>query len=334
MDVPLDPGPMLRSLVVHAIPGVEVVDEHAGTVRRAVRLAAGPTTVEAHLGRDRVRIRALDGTPSADELTALARRWFGLADDVAAVGTHLAADPLLAPLVAQRPALRILGHPDGFEAAVQTVLGQQVSLAAARTFTGRFAAAFGTPGPSGLTLFPAPEAVAARSADEVQAAARVTGARARTIVALAQACADGLVLAPGVDPVRTRADLLGLPGVGPWTVEYLALRVLGDRDAFPAGDVVLRRVLDLPDTRAVAAAGAPWSPVRAFAAQHLWTVATSPVREVREDDDDRHVRDSAQGRPTHGAADRLTTGRSRSRDGRASVPRRSPGSPPAGSSAP
>ncbi|RHA44231.1 DNA-3-methyladenine glycosylase 2 family protein [Cellulomonas rhizosphaerae] len=277
VDVPLDPGPLLGSLRAHAVPGVEEVDVDAGTVRRAVRLADGPTVVEARLAADRVEIRVIEGSASDDELAALATRWFGLADDVAAVGRHFADDPVLAPLVAARPRLRILGHPDGFEAAVQTVLGQQVSLAAARTFTGRFAAAFGMPGPGGFTVFPTPSAVVGRDADEVQAAVRVTGARARTLVALARACADGLDLAPGIDLADVRARLLALPGIGPWTVEYLALRVLGDRDAFPAGDLVLRRALDVPDTRAVDEAGRPWAPLRAFAAQHLWTVTAYPA---------------------------------------------------------
>lgn len=277
MDAPLDPGPLLYSLRVHAVPGVEEVDVGSGTVRRAVRLAAGTALVEARLTPDGVEIRAIEGTATDDELDSLATRWFGLADDVAAVGRHFADDPVLAPLVTARPRLRILGHPDGFEAAVQTVLGQQVSLAAARTFTGRFAAAFGAPGPGGYTVFPAPNDVVGRDADEVQAAVRVTGARARTLVALAQACAAGLTLAPGVDLADARARLLALPGIGPWTVEYLALRVLGDRDAFPAGDLVLRRALDLPDTRAVDEAGRPWAPLRAFAAQHLWTVTAYPA---------------------------------------------------------
>ncbi|ROS31298.1 DNA-3-methyladenine glycosylase II [Cellulomonas sp. PhB150] len=277
VDVPLDPGPLLGSLRAHAIPGVEDVDVDAGTVRRTVRLATGPAVVEATLAPDSVQVRVVAGSASDDDLTALAERWFGLADDVAAVGRHFADDPVLSPLVAARPRLRILGHPDGFEAAVQTVLGQQVSLAAARTFTGRFAAAFGTPGPGASTVFPTPADVVGRDADEVQAAVRVTGARARTLVALARACADGLALAPGVDLADARARLLALPGIGPWTVEYLALRVLGDRDAFPAGDLVLRRALDVPDTRAVDEAARAWSPLRAFAAQHLWTVTAYPV---------------------------------------------------------
>jgi AraC family transcriptional regulator, regulatory protein of adaptative response / DNA-3-methyladenine glycosylase II len=262
---------MLASFVAHAIPGVEFVDLAARTVRRAVRLSAGPAVVEAHVSTERVQLAVDHGIADDGELASLADRWFGLADDLDAVGRHFAADPVLGRLVRERPHLRIPGHPDGFEAAVQTVLGQQVSLAAARTFTGRFAAAFGSAGPGSLTLFPAPKDVVDLTTEQVQAAVRVTRARARTLVGLARACADGPVLAPGVDSGDARARLLAVPGIGPWTVEYLALRVLADRDAFPAGDLVLRRALGTEDIRAVSAASTRWSPLRAFAAQHLWT---------------------------------------------------------------
>jgi len=275
MDVALDPGPILGSLVAHAVPGVEVVDASAGTVRRAVRFSTGPAVVEVRVGTDRVVVDA-PGAPGA-EVAALVERWFGLRDDLAEVRAHLCRDARLAPLVAARPHLRVLGHPDGFEAAVQTVLGQQVSLAAARTFTGRFAAAYGEPGPGGLTLFPTPAAVAGRSPDELQAAVRVTHARARTLASLAEACADGLELRPGADHADVRARLLALPGIGPWTVDYLALRVLGDRDAFPSGDLVLRRALGVDHARDVVAAGTAWAPLRAFAAQHLWTATAYAI---------------------------------------------------------
>ncbi|MDM7831834.1 DNA-3-methyladenine glycosylase family protein [Cellulomonas edaphi] len=270
MDVPFEPGPMLASFVAHAVPGVEVVDREHGSIRRVVRLSSGPVVVEARLADDFVSLRSVHGTASDDELADLATRWFGLADDLDQVSRHFERDPLIGPLVRARPRMRIPGHPDGFEAAVQTVLGQQVSLAAARTFTGRFAAAFGSAGPEGLTMFPTPQQVVGRGAEEVQATVRVTHARARTLVSLARACADGLDLAHDVDHADTRARLLALPGIGPWTVEYLALRVLADRDAFPSADLVLRQAIGVADASAVTAAGRAWAPLRAFAAQHLW----------------------------------------------------------------
>jgi len=258
---PFDPAPALASLVAHAVPGVEVVD--GSTVRRVV----DGDVVTATLAQDRVDLTASPGT--GVDLHELADAWFGLADDLDAVRDAFARDEVLGPLVGARPALRILGHPDGFEAAVTTVLGQQVSLAAARTFGGRLAAAYGAPGPDGLTVYPSPATLASVDPAELQAVVRITHARARTLHALAQACADGLVLAPGATDVRPR--LLALPGIGPWTVDYLALRVLADRDAMPVGDLVLRRALGVPTDRDVARLAEPWRPWRAFAAVHLWT---------------------------------------------------------------
>ncbi|MET0789080.1 MAG: AlkA N-terminal domain-containing protein [Cellulomonas sp.] len=257
---PFDPAPALASLAAHAVPGVEVVE--GGTVRRVV----GGAAVTATLSQDRVVLVA-DG--AGVDLAALADTWFGLADDLGTVQESFARDPVLGPLVRARPGLRILGHPDGFEAAVTTVLGQQVSLAAARTFGGRLAAAYGTPGPDGLTVYPSAAALADVDPVELQAVVRITHSRARTLHAVARACADGLVLAPGATEVRER--LLALPGIGPWTADYLALRVLGDRDALPVGDLVLRRALGVGTPAEVARLAEPWRPWRAFAAVHLWT---------------------------------------------------------------
>lgn len=260
---PFDPAPALASLVAHAVPGVESVD--AGTVTRVVLLGDEPALVEATLGPDRVALRSTAGTEA--DLAALGASWFGLADDVDAVRARFEDDTVLGPLVRARPRLRILGHPDGFEAAVTTVLGQQVSLAAARTFGGRLAAAYGEPGPGGLISYPTPDRLAAVDPVELQSVVRITHSRARTLHALAQACADGLRLRePGA-----REHLLALPGIGPWTADYLALRVLGDRDAMPVGDLVLRRALGVGSAADVTRLAERWQPLRAYAAVHLWT---------------------------------------------------------------
>jgi len=271
---PFDPGPTIASLVVHAVPGVEEVTTHApdhATVRRLVRIegSTAPVVLEARLSPDAVEVR---GDAPDDELARLARRWFGLDDDLEDVGRALDADPVVGPLLRARPRLRILGHVDGFEAAVQTVLGQQVSLAAARVFTGRVAAAYGTPGADGLLAFPGPARLAAVDPTELQATVRVPHARARTVVALAAMLADAEPLAPGADLDGARRRLLAVPGIGPWTVEYLALRVLADRDALPAGDLVLRRGLGV-EAREVLGATEGWRPWRAFGVQHVWTRA-------------------------------------------------------------
>ncbi|QIK84870.1 DNA-3-methyladenine glycosylase 2 family protein [Sanguibacter sp. HDW7] len=200
-------------------------------------------------------------------LAATVTRWFRLDDDTRPAEARLAADPLLAPLVAARPGLRPLGHPEPFEAAVTAVLGQQVSLAAARTFAGRLVDAFGSPGPAGLRAFPDAGTLASVPVDELRAALGVTGARARTLAGLALAVAGGLDLR-----AAGREELLALPGVGPWTADVLALR-LGADDVVCAGDLVLRRTLDLPDTRAVERRAEAWTPYRSTALWHLWAAA-------------------------------------------------------------
>ncbi|WP_243789733.1 DNA-3-methyladenine glycosylase [Saccharopolyspora gloriosae] len=262
----------MASLAAHAVPGAERVDRDARTVTRLLKLPGGPTEVTATLADDHVELAADFAT--ADDVAVAARvtrHRLDLDADVERIDAVLAADSSLRPLVHARPGLRVIGHVDGFEAAISTVLGQQVSLAAARTFTGRLIAAYGTPHPCGLTEFPGPGVLAGVAGEELRAAVGITRARTRTLHALAEAFADGLVLHPGGDTERQRRELLALPGIGPWTVEYLALRAFGDRDACPAGDLVLRRALGA-DTAAEAHARAhAWSPYRAYGVFHLWT---------------------------------------------------------------
>jgi AraC family transcriptional regulator of adaptative response / DNA-3-methyladenine glycosylase II len=205
------------------------------------------------------------------------RRLFDLDADPQAIAAALAADEALAPLVAARPGLRVPGAYDGFELAVRAVIGQQVSVPAASTLTGRLAARHGTrldgaAGPAGplSMLFPRP----ADLADADLAGLGLTTARQATLRALAAACAAGrLNLDPGADPEETAARLAELPGVGPWTVAYILMRT-GDPDAFPGSDLGLRRAmqrLGLEPGRAD-----QWRPWRAYAALHLWASLAGP----------------------------------------------------------
>jgi AraC family transcriptional regulator, regulatory protein of adaptative response / DNA-3-methyladenine glycosylase II len=271
---PFEHEPALAVLASHAVAGCEVVDVSAGTHRRLVAGASGPVAVTVRLDRTTVAL-VVESDDDADVQAAVrtVRTYLDLDRDPAQVVEALGADPVVGSLVRARPGLRVIGHPDGFEAGTMTILGQQVSLAAARTFVARLAAAYGSAGPGGLRLFPSPEALAALTPAEIQAAVRVTGARARTLHAFATAYADGLRLDPDGDHADVRRRLLALPGVGPWTVEYLAVRLLRDADAFPAGDLVLRRALGVNDARAAAELAAAWSPFRAYALFHLWTEA-------------------------------------------------------------
>lgn len=289
VDEPLDAASMIGSLALHAIPGVEVADRAAGTHRRLLPTEHGPRAVTVTISAHAVLVDIDDqghsdnGDPA--ELIRFVRRWLDLDADLAAVRTVLGDDSVIGPLLGARPGLRIIGYPDGFEAAVMTVLGQQVSLAACRTFGGRVAEARGSDGPGGLRLFPDPERLAALTPDELQQGIRVTGARARTVQALAEACADGLQIAPENDHTDIRRRLLALPGIGPWTADYLAVRALGDRNAFTPGDLVLRRALGGISAKDAAARAESWSPYRAYALCHLWAsdplLAALPVAERR-----------------------------------------------------
>ncbi|WP_448072430.1 DNA-3-methyladenine glycosylase family protein [Georgenia yuyongxinii] len=270
---PFDVAGLLGALAAHALPGAERHDAGAATHARTVPASHGPATVTVRLTGSHVDAVVEAAASDVPAVVALVRRWLDLDAEPADVVKVLCRDPLLAPLVAERPGLRVLGHVDGFEAAVVTVLGQQVSLAAARTFGARLVTAYGSTAPGGLRAFPRPAGLAAVDPAELRAAVRVTGARARTVHALATACADGLDITPGNDPALVRRRLLELPGIGPWTADYLALRALGDRDACPAGDLVLRRALGGLDARAAAARAEPWRPLRAYAVTHLWTSA-------------------------------------------------------------
>ena len=218
-------------------------------------------------------------------LTGEARRAFDLAADPALIAAALGPDPLLGPLVRRRPGLRIPGAWDPFECAVRAVLGQQVSVEAGRTLARRLVARAGEalPRPTeGLThLFPSPAALAGASLSGLG----LTSARARALEALARAVADGrLDLRAPADEVT--AGLAALPGIGDWTAQYVALRALGEPDAFPAGDLVLRRRAAgggaALTARALAARAEGWRPWRGYAVLHLWSAAAAAPRRARK----------------------------------------------------
>lgn len=254
-------------LATHATAGSEEVSLD-GTCRRLLDLAGGPQVVTVHLGRTEVVVEA----PAAvlEEATERVRWWLDLDTDPSEVVAHLQVDPRLVPLLTRRPALRPVRHPAGYEAAIDTVLGQQVSLSAARLFGQRLRLAYSPGQVGGLRVFPDAETLLEAPTEELRAAVGLTTSRARTVQALAALFADGFSLAPGMDPAAARQALLAVPGIGPWTVEYLALRVLGDPDAFPASDAVVRRALGGATSREAGAAAQAWRPFRAWATAHLW----------------------------------------------------------------
>lgn len=218
---------------------------------------------------------SLSLTPVLPQLLARLRRLFDLDANPMIVDRHLADDPLMAPRVQTRPGLRVPGAFDGFELALRAILGQQISVAAASTLYARIVAAFGaevaTPIAGLDRCVPRAEDLALRTVDEIRALGLPTR-RAETVHRLAAAVADGtLALDATGDIGATRASLLAIPGIGPWTCEYIAMRALGDPDAIPASDLGLLRASDCDNPRDLLRQAEAWRPWRAYACLHLWT---------------------------------------------------------------
>ena len=251
---------------------MEEVDD--GTYRRSVRLLDGSAAV-IRLMPDIVAGHVALNSPEDDALVQSARRAFDLDADPHASDAKLADDPKLEPLVTRIPGLRVPGTFDGFELVVRAIFGQQVSVAGARTSLGRLVERFGTPldPPSGgiTHLFPSPEQVAELPPE----AFGMPRARAETIRRVADLVARGeLDLSGDTEPGEALHTLGELPGIGPWTLAYVAMRALRDPDAFMVGDLGVRKgfeALGLPSTsKELLARAERWRPWRAYAVMHLW----------------------------------------------------------------
>jgi AraC family transcriptional regulator of adaptative response / DNA-3-methyladenine glycosylase II len=256
---PFDGAALLDFLAARAITGVEEVRD--GIYRRTLALPHGAAILALTPVVDGVNAElTLDDERDEPEAIRRARALFGLDADPRAVAAHFDADPHIGPLVAARPGLRVPGVVDGWEIAARAVLGQQITVAAARTLASRITAAVATPltVPDGALThhFPTPAQVAA-APDEIFTMPR---SRARTLRGLA--AADPPLAAPAY-----AAALQELWGIGPWTAGYVAMR-LGDPDVFLDGDVAIQRALR--ELRADPAAAPSWSPWRSFAVLHLW----------------------------------------------------------------
>ncbi|MFF8289933.1 AlkA N-terminal domain-containing protein [Streptomyces sp. NPDC016309] len=281
---PLNPSNLFGHLAATAVPGVE--EWRDGAYRRTLALPHGHGVVALSPRPDHIACR-LSLTDPRDLTLAISRcRWMlDLDADPVAVDDQLRGDPLLAPLVGEAPGRRVPRTADAAEFAVRAVLGQQVSTAAARTHAGRLVTAYGTPvddPEGGLThLFPAPAALAALDPGSLA----LPRSRRTTLTTLVGALADGtLTLGPDSDWDEARARLRELPGFGPWTVEVIAMRALGDPDAFLPTDLGVRRAaagLGLPATpAALTARAAAWRPWRAYAVQYLWATDSHPVNHL------------------------------------------------------
>ena len=275
---PLCPDNLFGHLAATAVPGVEEVRD--GAYRRTLRLPHGPGIVELAPAADHVACRAML-SDLRDLTTAIARcRWLlDLDADPVAIDELLRGDPALGSVVASAAGRRVPRCVDGPEMAVRAVLGQQVSTAAARTHAARIVTQHGetvSDARGGLThLFPAPEALA-----EVRLAMPAT--RKRTLAVLVEVLrSQRLSLDPGCDRAEAIEVLSELPGFGPWTIGVIAMRALGDPDAFPVADLGVRRAaeaLGLPAAPvALTARAERWRPWRAYAVQYLWSATPHPI---------------------------------------------------------
>ncbi len=316
---PFSPDSVLDFLAQRAVPGIEVRD--GSTYRRSLRLPHGHGVVAlsaSDAGEDGPAF--VEGDLHLSDLRDLTtavsrcRQLLDLDADPVAVLEAFREDPLLGPLVTANPGRRVPGAADGFELAVRAVIGQQVSVPGARTVAGRLVHAAGEPlleATDGVThLFPTPAALIALAEND-PAAFPMPAGRRRALVALAEAVQSGaVVIDPGADPTELRTALVALPGIGPWTAEYVAMRALRDPDAFMPTDLGIRRAahaLGFPDDpdhlRALTESWRPW---RSYAMTYLWSMPSaqaplSPTLFTKNAAIKKSDKKSATKKPTRGS---------------------------------
>ena len=273
---PFDVAGILRFLGARAVPGIEETAD--GVYRRTLRLPRGAGVVELSVGGGRyVRcVLRLEDLRDLGAAVERCRRLLDLDADPLAVADHLGSDPLLKPLVRKTPGLRVPGAVDGAELAVRAVLGQQVSVAGARTLAGRLVSRHGeelaeTDG--GLThLFPDPAALLESGPEGFG----MPEARVDALLRLCNALRSGRIfLDPGADREETLGALLSIRGIGPWTASYVAMRALGDPDVFLPTDLGVRRAVErlgeATDLGSLTSLGKRWRPWRSYATCYLWS---------------------------------------------------------------
>jgi AraC family transcriptional regulator, regulatory protein of adaptative response / DNA-3-methyladenine glycosylase II len=279
---PYDWEHVLAFLRARATPGVESVE--GGCYRRTITLDGqhGLVAVSRHEAASTLVLEVRFPDPRALlTIVERVRRMFDLGADPAVIAEHLSADPRLRELLRKHPGIRTPGAWDPFELAVRAVLGQQVSVSAATTIAGRIASLFGSPvaNDRGLTrLFPTASQLAHAPIER----AGVMPARAQTIRTLAHRVADAsIALTATVDGRATAAALENVPGIGDWTAEYVAMRAFGEPDAFPSGDLILRRVAGARTARELEHQSQAWRPWRAYAVMLLWQGANDETSSKR-----------------------------------------------------
>src|SRR6185369_1413038 len=272
---------LLEFLAPRAIPGIEIVEGQ--TYRRVFSLENQVGSIQATLDNASQSIVLSIHYPQPQWLFLIVervRRLFDLSADPNEIGLHLRRDPLLTRQIAARPGVRVPGCWDGFELAIRAILGQQVTVQGATTLAGRMVRVFGVPiaSESGFThLFPSPESLADADLGQIG----LPRARAHCLRSLARAVCDGKIIFSGVTNLTDFLERFReLPGIGDWTAQYVAMRALGEPDAFPASDLGLLRATGLRDPRELQARAEAWRPWRAYATLYLWQppLAVDPRR--------------------------------------------------------
>lgn len=265
---PWDLAATQTSLQTHAIAGLDLHDPARMRHTRVLRIDGVPQVVTVQLTPDGVSLTGV----SAARAEQVAHQWFDLGTDIAVIDAHLGASAALASQVRQRPGIRLTRYVDVFEAVASIVLGQQVTLAAGRIFVGRLVQAFGAPVDGDLVAFPTAEVVAAAEFAVLRDALGITRARAATVHAVARLFADGYQLRFGDTSDAALSELAALRGIGPWTLTTLRIRALGEADALPTSDAVLRRSLAACGLEVTSPELADWSPYRSYATMRLWNL--------------------------------------------------------------
>jgi AraC family transcriptional regulator, regulatory protein of adaptative response / DNA-3-methyladenine glycosylase II len=274
---PYDWNALLGFLAARAIPGVEKID--GDRYRRTISIdgKAGSFSV-AHAADGPALILDVDGvdSPALPVIVEHVRRMFDVGAEPSVIAAHLSGDALLKDTYAAHPGIRTPGAWDPFELTVRAILGQQISVAAATTIAGRVAARWGTPldHADGLThLFPTP----AQMADAPLEEAGIISSRATTLRSVARAIGDGRLVFDGVSTAET---LRSIPGIGDWTTQYVLMRALNQPDAFPSGDLVLKRMAGGCTAAVLERRSKAWRPWRAYAVMLLWQAARDEAGRV------------------------------------------------------
>jgi AraC family transcriptional regulator, regulatory protein of adaptative response / DNA-3-methyladenine glycosylase II len=293
---PYDWETMIRFLRARAITGLEMVSHDSYS--RVIELSGVSGTITVSHEPIQSSLRVVVRFPRLNDLSTIItriRRMFDLSVDPIAVAAALSADPMLAPLISARPGLRVPGGWDGFETAVRAILGQQITVKAATQLAGRVVATFGTSitgnidTPELTHAFPGPKHFSA----DVLARLGMPKARASTLAGIASATRENTRL---FDPPRDLEDAVArlrqLPGIGEWTAQYIAMRALGESDAFLAGDIGVQRMLAVNGRRPTAtellARAQCWRPWRSYAVMHLW-MAVSEISQTKLSKENYHA---------------------------------------------